>query len=51
MCQNKTLHYSEKGYAMFCEHCGRILADAEFVIEEDKPKRKTTRTAKKSVAS
>ncbi len=26
-----------------CEHCGRILADVEDVIVEEKPKRKTTR--------
>lgn len=29
-----------------CEHCGRILADVEFVIEAEKPKRKVTRTKK-----
>ena len=32
-----------------CEHCGRILADAELPIEEEKPKKKTTR--KKKVAA
>ncbi len=29
-----------------CEHCGRILADVVFVLEEAKPKRKVTRTKK-----
>lgn len=41
----------ERKKIIVCEHCGRILADAEFVIEEEKPKRKTTRTATKKVAS
>ncbi len=31
-----------------CEHCGRILADAELVIEEEKPKK--TRAKKKETA-
>lgn len=29
-----------------CEHCGRILADVEMVIEEEKPKKKTRAKAK-----
>ena len=33
----------EKKKIIVCEHCGRILADVEAVIEEEKPKRKTTR--------
>ncbi len=40
----------EKKKIIVCEHCGRILADVEAVVEEEKPKRKTTRrktTAKK----
>jgi len=33
----------EKKKIIVCEHCGRILADVEAVIEVEKPKRKTTR--------
>lgn len=33
----------ERKKIIVCEHCGRILADVEAVIEEEKPKRKTTR--------
>jgi len=33
----------EKKKIIVCEHCGRILADVEEVIEKEKPKRKTTR--------
>ncbi len=33
----------EKKKIIVCEHCGRILADVEAVVEEEKPKRKTTR--------
>ncbi len=33
----------EKKKIIVCEHCGRILADVEPVIEKEKPKRKTTR--------
>ncbi len=33
----------EKKKIIVCEHCGRILADVEPVIEVEKPKRKTTR--------
>ncbi len=33
----------EKKKIIVCEHCGRILADVEKVIEVEKPKRKTTR--------
>lgn len=39
----------DKKKIIVCEHCGRILADAELVIEEEKPKKKTTR--KKKVAA
>jgi len=35
----------EKKKLIVCEHCGRILADVEFVIVEEKPKR-TTRKKK-----
>lgn len=31
-----------------CEHCGRILADAELIVEEEKPKK--TRAKKKETA-
>ena len=33
----------EKKKIIVCEHCGRIFADVEPVIEKEKPKRKTTR--------
>merc|ERR1711916_409743 len=33
----------ERKKVIVCEHCGRILADVEVVVEEEKPKRKTTR--------
>lgn len=33
----------EKKKIIVCEHCGRIFSDVEAVIEEEKPKRKTTR--------
>ena len=33
----------EKKKIIVCEHCGRIFADVEAVIEKEKPKRKTTR--------
>ena len=29
-----------------CEHCGRVLADAELILEDDEPKKKTTRKKK-----
>lgn len=46
----KQAEIREKKKIIVCEHCGRILADVEDVIEEEvKPKRRTTRktTAKK----
>jgi predicted nucleic acid-binding Zn-ribbon protein len=33
----------ERKKIIVCEHCGRILADVEAVVEREKPKRKTTR--------
>lgn len=39
---------NERKKLIVCEHCGRILADVEFVIEAEKPKRKVTRTKKKA---
>lgn len=46
----KQAEIRDKKKIIICEHCGRILADVEDVIEEEvKPKRRTTRktTAKK----
>ncbi|NQZ76916.1 MAG: hypothetical protein HRT61_12570 [Ekhidna sp.] len=46
----KQAEIREKKKIIVCEHCGRILSDVEEVIEEEKPKRRTTRkkaTAKK----
>ncbi|GAB4245368.1 MAG: C4-type zinc ribbon domain-containing protein [Ekhidna sp.] len=46
----KQAEIREKKKIIVCEHCGRILSDVEDVIEEEKPKRRTTRkkaTAKK----
>ncbi len=37
----------ERKKLIVCEHCGRIFADVEDVIEEEPKKRKTKRTAKK----
>jgi uncharacterized protein len=39
----------ERKKLMVCEHCGRILADVEVIVEEDLPKKKTSR--KKAVES
>lgn len=40
----KQAEIREKKKIIICEHCGRILADVEDVIEEEvKPKRRTTR--------
>jgi predicted nucleic acid-binding Zn-ribbon protein len=36
----------EKKKIIVCEHCGRILADVEDVIEEEKPKKRARRTTK-----
>lgn len=36
----------EKKKLIVCEHCGRVLADVEEVIEPEKPKRRTTRRKK-----
>ena len=33
----------ERKKLIVCEHCGRIFADVEFVIVEEKPKRTTRR--------
>lgn len=40
----------ERKKIIVCEHCGRILADVEAVIEKEKPKRKTTRRKKAPAA-
>ncbi|WP_420318835.1 zinc ribbon domain-containing protein [Ekhidna sp.] len=39
----KQAEIREKKKIIVCEHCGRILSDVEDVIEEEKPKRRTTR--------
>ncbi|MFT6868414.1 MAG: putative nucleic acid-binding Zn-ribbon protein [Cyclobacteriaceae bacterium] len=42
----KQAEIREQKKVIVCEHCGRILADVEDeVIEEEKPKRRTKRTA------
>lgn len=43
----KQAEIREKKKIIVCEHCGRILADVDDVIEEEpKPKRRTTRARK-----
>ena len=43
----KQAEIREKKKLIVCEHCGRILSDVldEIVVEEVKPKRRTTRKA------
>ncbi|MEP1095633.1 MAG: C4-type zinc ribbon domain-containing protein [Cyclobacteriaceae bacterium] len=49
----KQAEIREKKKLIVCEHCGRILADVldEIVVEEEKPKRRTTRKATATKAS
>ncbi len=45
----KQAEIRERKKIIVCEHCGRILADVEDeIVEEAKPKRRTTRAKKKS---
>jgi len=41
----------EKKKLIVCEHCGRILADVEEVIEEEKPKKRAGRKKKTTTAT